>query len=81
MKLDPLCRMELRYTGDFHLARPYGNEAGTGWGIGDGRIIGDRLAGLTQWSNQTGPAGETGPCFPTPVESSQRPTVPRFSST
>ena len=27
MKLDLLCRMELRYTGDFHLARPYGNDA------------------------------------------------------
>jgi Protein of unknown function (DUF3237) len=58
MKLDPLCRMELRYTGDFHLARPYGNEAGTGWGIGDGRIVGDRLAGLTQWSNQPARRGD-----------------------
>ena len=30
MKLDLLCGMELRYSRDFHLARPYGNEAGTG---------------------------------------------------
>ena len=52
MKLNLLCKMELRYSGDFHLARPYGNEAGTGWGIGDGVVTGDRLAGTTQWSNQ-----------------------------
>ena len=52
MKLDLLCGMELRYSGDFHLARPYGNEAGTGWGVGDGVVTGERLAGTTQWSNQ-----------------------------
>ena len=52
MKLERLCVMELRYSGNFHLARPYGNEAGTGWGIGDGVVTGERLAGTSQWSNQ-----------------------------
>ena len=52
MKLDLLCVMELRYSGDFHLTRPYGNEAGSGWGIGDGVVTGERLAGRSQWSNQ-----------------------------
>jgi hypothetical protein len=52
MKLDLLCRMELRYTGDFHLARPYGNEAGIGWGVGEGVVTGERLGGTAQWSNQ-----------------------------
>ena len=33
MRLDLLCRIDLRYTGDFHLVRPYGNEAGTGWAL------------------------------------------------
>ena len=52
MNLDEFCTMELRYRGDFHLVRPYGNESGTGWGIGDGVVSGSRLAGTTQWSNQ-----------------------------
>lgn len=43
MKLDLLCRMDLRYTGDFHLVRPYGIEAGTGWGIGEGLVTGERF--------------------------------------
>jgi hypothetical protein len=52
MRLDWLCSMELRYTTDFHLARPYGNESGLGWGIGEGTASGDRLSGTVQWSNQ-----------------------------
>jgi len=56
MRLDPLCRMDLRYTGDFHLARPYGNEAGTGWGMGEGVVIGERLGGTAQWSSSTCPS-------------------------
>ena len=51
MRLEPLCRLELRYAGDFHLVRPYGGEAGTGWGRGDGVVSGDRLAGTATWSN------------------------------
>ena len=52
MRLDWLCTMELRYTTDFHLARPYGNESGVGWGVGEGTAAGDRLSGALQWSNQ-----------------------------
>jgi hypothetical protein len=52
MQLEQLCTFDLRYMGDFHLARPYGNEAGVGWGIGDGAVTGERLAGTAQWSNQ-----------------------------
>jgi uncharacterized protein DUF3237 len=51
MKVEPLCVLELRYTGDFHLVRPYGNESGSGWGIGDGTVSGDRLSGSFRWSN------------------------------
>jgi hypothetical protein len=58
MRLDLLCRMDLRYTGDFHLVRPYGNEAGTGWGIGVGVVTGERLGGTAQWSNQPARRGD-----------------------
>lgn len=52
MKLEALCTMDLQYSGDFHLARPYGNESGSGWGIGTGTVTGARLSGQAQWSNQ-----------------------------
>ncbi|HVD63904.1 MAG TPA: hypothetical protein VNC14_06395 [Lapillicoccus sp.] len=52
MRLDPLCALDLHYTSDFHLARPYGNESGSGWGVGDDRVKGERLSGIAQWSNQ-----------------------------
>ena len=52
MHLDPLCSMDLTYTSQFHLARPYGNEAGLGWGVGDGTVTGQQLSGTVQWSNQ-----------------------------
>lgn len=51
MHVDPLCVMELDYTSDFHLVRPYGNESGIGWGVGDGTVTGERLSGDVQWSN------------------------------
>lgn len=51
MRLDPLCAFDLRYTGAFHLARPYGDDSGTGWGIGDGDVSGERLSGTARWSN------------------------------
>ena len=58
MRLEPLCALDLHYTSDFHLARPYGNESGTGWGIGDGRVTGERLTGTAQWSNQPSRRGD-----------------------
>lgn len=58
MKLNLLCTLHLRYTGDFHLARPYGNEGGVGWGVGEGQVTGDRLRGTAQWSNQPASRGD-----------------------
>ena len=58
MRLEPLCAFDLHYTSDFHLARPYGNESGTGWGVGDGRVTGERLTGTAQWSNQPARRGD-----------------------
>lgn len=58
MRLEPLCAFDLQDTSDFHLARPYGNESGIGWGVGAGRVTGDRLAGTAQWSNQPGRRGD-----------------------
>ena len=52
MQVERLCSMDWAYTGDFHLARPYGNESGLGWGIGRGTVTGERLSGDVQWSNQ-----------------------------
>jgi Protein of unknown function (DUF3237) len=58
MRLEPLCAFDLHYTSDFHLARPYGNESGVGWGIGDGRVTGEGLTGTAQWSNQPNRRGD-----------------------
>jgi len=52
MRVDRFCSMDLKYTGNFHMARPYGNESGLGWGIGDGTVTGERLSGEVHWSNQ-----------------------------
>jgi Protein of unknown function (DUF3237) len=52
MQIELLCSMDWAYTDDFHLARPYGNESGLGWGIGTGTVTGARLGGAVQWSNQ-----------------------------
>ncbi len=51
MRLSPLCTLNLSYVDDFHLFRPYGNEAGGGWGRGTGTVTGERLSGTVQWSN------------------------------
>jgi len=44
--------MDLQYVGGFHMARPYGNESGLGWGVGEGTVEGELLSGAVQWSNQ-----------------------------
>ena len=43
MRLEPLCAFDLQYTSDFHLARPYGNESGIGWGVGAGPAADEQL--------------------------------------
>jgi len=58
MRLDRLCSMELSYTSEFHLARPYAGESGVGWGLGEGTVAGDRLSGSVQWSNQPNRRGD-----------------------
>jgi hypothetical protein len=46
MHVDRFCSMDLEYTRDFHMARPYGNESGLGWGAGDGTVTGECAAEL-----------------------------------
>src|SRR5690349_15415947 len=50
MRLDKLCSLEFRYL-DFHFPKPYGDESGPGWGIGEGTVSGERLSGAIKWSN------------------------------
>jgi hypothetical protein len=51
MRLDPLCEFELRYTSEFVLVQPYGTEEGSGYGEGDGTVLGERLNGTVRWVN------------------------------
>jgi hypothetical protein len=51
VRLDWLCDIELTYRGGFTLVRPYGSEEGAGYGEGDGRASGPRLAGSLRWVN------------------------------
>jgi len=51
MKLEHLCDMELGYQGGFTLIQPYASEEGTGFGVGEGMVSGDQLAGRTRWVN------------------------------
>jgi hypothetical protein len=50
MHLDKLCSIEFRYL-DAHFPKPYGDESGPGWGIGEGTVSGERLSGTLKWSN------------------------------
>jgi uncharacterized protein DUF3237 len=50
MHLDKLCSIEFRYL-DAHFPKPYGDESGPGWGIGEGTVSGERLSGTIKWSN------------------------------
>jgi Protein of unknown function (DUF3237) len=58
MRLSHLCTLKLSYVGKVHLLRPYGNESGAGWGIGEGTVSGDRLSGSMRWSNHPGRRGD-----------------------
>ena len=51
MRLERLCSMDLRYVGEVHVVRPYGNEAGLAFGTGLGTVEGERLSGAVTWSN------------------------------
>jgi hypothetical protein len=50
MRLDRLCSIEFRYL-DAYFPKPYGDESGPGWGIGEGAVSGARLSGTLRWSN------------------------------
>ena len=57
MRLELLCEMELIYRqvellgGQFVLLRPYGTEEGSGYGEGEGTIMGTRINGTMRWIN------------------------------
>lgn len=51
MRLQQLCEMDLRYTSPFKAVIPYGGGDGSGWGVGEGTVTGERLTGTAQWSN------------------------------
>ena len=57
MQLEFICDMELKWsdeplTGEaFTLVRPYGGEEGSGWGEGDGTVVGPRIQGKMRWYN------------------------------
>jgi hypothetical protein len=57
MGLDKLCSIEFRYL-DAHFPKPYGDESGPGWGIGEGTVSGERLSGTIKWSNHPSPRGD-----------------------
>jgi hypothetical protein len=49
MRLEPFCRISMRYTSaSWH--RPYGGEEGAGFGQGDGTVSGE-LEGTVVWAN------------------------------
>ena len=50
MRLDKLCSLEFSYL-DAHFPKPYGDQSGPGWGIGEGTVSGARLSGTIKWSN------------------------------
>ena len=57
MQLEYICDMELSYREEalyakkFLLVRPFGTEEGTGYGEGDGTVMGPQLRGSLRWVN------------------------------
>jgi hypothetical protein len=57
MQLEFICDMELTYRDEpltgkkFLLVRPYGGEAGSAYGEGDGTVTGPRIQGTMRWVN------------------------------
>jgi hypothetical protein len=48
--LELLCSIDAHYT-EGHFPKPYGNDNGFGWGLGEGTVSGQRLSGTFKWSN------------------------------
>jgi len=52
MRLDKLCSLEFSYL-DAHFPKPYGDQSGPGWGIGEGTVSGARLSGTQNPPSRT----------------------------
>ena len=50
MRLEPLCRLTMRYE-EGAWPRPFGGDEGAGYGWGEGSFSGDVLRGTMRWSN------------------------------
>lgn len=50
MRLEPLCRIEMRYA-DGAWVRPFGIAEAAGFGWGEGTVSGDVLQGSVRWAN------------------------------
>lgn len=50
MRLEPLCRLTMRYA-EGAWPRPFGGEEGAGYGWGEGSVSGDVVHGSLRWSN------------------------------
>ena len=53
MRLERLCSIEFTTHLDSYDPKPYGNESGPGWAVGDGVVSGERLSGTMKWSNHS----------------------------
>lgn len=51
MRLEPVCRMEMRYDPNSAWLKPYGGQEAAGFGHGDGFVEGARLRGKGVWAN------------------------------
>ena len=51
MRLEPLCNLQLAYTSDFTLIRPFGSEEGSGYGEIEGTVEGETLRGTFRGVN------------------------------
>ena len=50
MRLEPLCRLSMRYTEGAWI-RPFGTVEGAGFGSGEGEVSGPELRGTLRWAN------------------------------
>jgi hypothetical protein len=51
MRLEPLCKVEGRYTPNVAWVRPFGGQEAAGFGQGEGQVTGRHLAGSLVWAN------------------------------
>jgi len=51
MRLEPLCRLSLRYEEGSSWLLPFGTAESAGFGLGEGEVSGEVLQGTLRWSN------------------------------